>query len=288
MTALASSELNLYAADNQGSIIVLEKSGLSEVETYQSHSKTYLHSLFIDDHYLYGGSIWTDCTIGVYDLKTLDNVATLDGPLGTIFCLISDETHLFSGAGDSRVVIWSKKDWSELGSVSGQRHFVLSLTVDKDHIYAGGIDDCTNVFKRDDLEQVASLEGHNSNVLALAVDDNYLYSGSGEIWWGGPGSPRPPKFESSIRVWDKNDWSCVSVLNDHTDNVNSIALDHTFVYSISDDATLRVYSKSDWTEVLCVKVPVMRIDSITLDDDAVYIACSDGSIRQLMKSQIED
>ena len=78
------------------------------------------------------------------------------------------------------------------------------------------------------------------------------------------------------------------MLNDHTDNVNSIALDHKFVYSISDDATLRVYSKADWTEVLCVKVPVMRIDSLALDENAVYIACSDGSIRCLLKSQIED
>lgn len=207
MTTLAVCDLNLYAADNQGSIVAWKKPGFSEIETYQSHSKTYLYSLCADDHYLYGGSIWTDCTIGVYDKETLDVIETLDGPLGTIFCLVSDDAHLFSGAGDSRVVVWSKKDWSEIGSVSGQRHFILSLAIDKDHIYAGGIDDCTNVFTRDDLEQVTSLEGHGSNILSLAVDDKFLYSGSGEIWWGGPGSPRPPKFESSVRVWDKKDWS---------------------------------------------------------------------------------
>ncbi len=240
----------------------------------------------MDEQYLYGGSIWTDCTIGIYDKNTLDVLEVLEGPLGTIFCLDSDESCLFSGAGDSRVDIWKKNDWSLIDTISGQKHFILSLTTDKNYIYAGGIDDCTNVFNREDLEQIASLEGHNSNILSLATDENYLYSGSGELWWGGPGSPRPPRFESSVRIWDKKDWSCVSVLDGHTDNVNSVAIDGVFVYSISDDKTLRVYSKSDWAEVLCIKVPG-RIEVLTLDDSSVYMGCSDGSIRQLLKTQIE-
>ena len=117
--------------------------------------------------------------------------------------------------------------------------------MDRKYIFAGGIDDCINVFTRDELNQVASLEGHNSNILSLTSDDDYLYSGSGELWWGGPGSPRPPEFESSIRVWDKKDWSCVAVLQGHTDNVNDVATDKKYVYSISDDSTLRVYLKKD-------------------------------------------
>jgi WD40 repeat protein len=159
--------------------------------------------------------------------------------------------------------------------------------IDKKYIYAGGIDDCTNVFDREDHEQVASLEGHDSNILSLAVDDDYLYSGSGEIWWGGPGSPRPPQFESAIRVWDKRDWSCVCVLEGHSDNVNAISVDEKFVYSISDDASLRVYSKSDWMEVYTVQLPVARIDALTIDKNSLYLGCSDGSIRHLLKKQIE-
>ncbi len=266
--------------------MIWKKSDSSESRQFQSHSKTYLLSLLTDEHYLYGGSTWEDATIGIYDRKKLDLVRTLDGPQGSVFCLASDDLHLFSGDGGSRVIIWDKADWSVSGSVNGQRHFVLSLAIDYNYIYAGGIDDCTNVFSRDGLDRITSLEGHGSNILSLAVDDAYVYSGSGELWWGGPGSPRPPKFESSVRVWDKKDWSCVSVLDGHTDNVNSVAIDGVFVYSISDDKTLRVYSKSDWTEVLCIKVPG-RIEVLTLDDSSVYFGCSDGSIRQLLKTQIE-
>ncbi|MHA2025578.1 MAG: WD40 repeat domain-containing protein [Candidatus Thorarchaeota archaeon] len=285
---MTNDEHNLYVSNNQGFITVFEKSGQTDSQSHQCHSKTYLKSLLVDDDFLYGGSIWTDCTVGVYDKKTLDVLEILEGPLGTIFCLVSADSFLFSGAGDSRVDIWNKADWSLVGTVSGQRHFILSLVIDSDFIYAGGIDDCTNVFSRKTLDQVASLEGHNSNILALAVDDDFLYSGSGELWWGGPGSPRPAKFESSIRVWQKKDWSCVSVLEGHTDNVNAISLDNEFVYSISDDASFRVYSKKDWTEILCVQVSALRIDALTIDETAIYLGCSDGSIRQLLKSDIEN
>ena len=253
----------------------------------KSHSSTYLHSLFADDQYLYGGTIWDDCSIKVYDRTNIELIRSLEGFTGTVFVLLSDDRHLVSGSGDSRVIVWNKGNWSEAGSFSGQKHFVLSLALDKEYIYAGGIDDCTNVFSRDDLSQVTSLEGHESNVLSLACDEKYLYSGSGEIWWGGPGSPRPPEFESAVRVWDKNDWSCVAVLEGHTDNVNAIATDSRFVYSISDDSTLRLYSKKDWSETLCIAVDVMRIESMTTDTNSVYIGCSDGSVRQLSKVSID-
>ncbi|MGY5864584.1 MAG: hypothetical protein RTV41_08260 [Candidatus Thorarchaeota archaeon] len=288
ITALTNDSQNLYVANDKGIITVLEKPGLVDSQSHQCHSKTYLTSLLNDDDFLYGGSIWTDCTVGIYDKKTLDVIEILEGPSGTIFCLVSDDSTLLSGAGDSRVDIWRKADWSHIGTVSGQQHFILSLVIDSDYIFAGGIDDCTNVFSRETLDQVVSLEGHNSNILSLAVDDDYLYSGSGELWWGGPGSPRPSKFESSVRVWQKKDWSCVSVLEDHTDNVNAISLDSEYIYSISDDATLRIYSKNDWTEILCVQVPALRIDALTIDETTVYLGCSDGSIRHLLKSKIEN
>ena len=252
-----------------------------------SHSSSYLYSLFADNQYLYGGTIWDDCSIKVYNGTNLELIRSLEGFTGTVFVLLSDDHHLFSGSGDSRVIVWDKKDWSEVGSFSGQRHFVLSLAIDKEYIYAGGIDDCTNVFSRDDLGQVTALEGHKSNVLSLACDEEYMYSGSGEIWWGGPGSPRPPEFESAIRVWDKSDWSCVAVLEGHTDNVNAIATDSRFVYSISDDSTLRLYSKEDWSENLCITLEAMRIEFMTTDEGSIYIGCSDGSVRQFSKTGID-
>jgi WD40 repeat protein len=286
LTALANDNLNLYASDDVGRIISWKKHELYTYKQVPSHSTTYLQSLHVDNDYLFGGTTWNDCSIRIYEKSNLELKHTLEGPLGTVFVFASDDDYLFSGSGDSRVIIWNKKDWSEAGFVSGQRHFILSLAIDEDYIFAGGIDDCTNVFARDDLSQVASLEGHDSNVLSLTCDDAYLYSGSGELWWGGPGSPRPPEFESAVRVWDKKDWSCVAVLQGHSDNVNAIATDHEFVYSISDDATFRVYSKDDWSEKLCIEVDVVRIDAMTTDENFVYLGCSDGSVRRFPKSDL--
>ena len=287
MTALANDDLHLYSADNSGMISVWKKPELDQFKQVQSQSSTYLLSLFADNQNLYGGTIWNDCSIKVYDKLSLELKQTLEGPLGSVFVFASDDQYLFSGSGDSRVILWNKEDWSEAGFVSGQRHFILSLAVDDNYIFAGGIDDCTNVFARDDLSQVTSLEGHDANILSLVCDDKYLYSGSGELWWGGPGSPRPREFESAVRVWDKKDWSCIAVLWGHTDNVNAIASDYSYVYSISDDATLRVYSKKDWSEVHCLEVEATRIDDMTTDKNFIYIGCSDGSVRQLSKTNLE-
>jgi hypothetical protein len=267
-------------------IRVLKKPELNLYRQAQYHGTTYFISLLADDKYLYGGTVWNDCSIKVYDKSNFDVKTSLEGHLGTVFTLVQQRHHLYSGSGDSRVIIWNRDDWGEVGSFSGQRHFVLSLAADEKYIYAGGIDDCTNVFTQDDYTQVISLEGHDANVLSLASDDAYLYSGSGELWWGGPGSPRPPRFESAVRVWDKRDWSCIAVLKGHSDNVNAIVTDAQFVYSVSDDSTLRVYAKKDWAEKLCLKVDATRILSMAIDVSFVYIGCSDGSIRQLQKTSI--
>ncbi|MFW9795818.1 MAG: WD40 repeat domain-containing protein [Candidatus Thorarchaeota archaeon] len=267
-------------------ITVWKKSNLRTFEQFQSKSSTYLKSLLVDDHYLYGGTLWNDCSIKLYDKSSLELLNSFEGSQGTVFALVSDHSNLFCGSGDSRVTIWNKDDWSELGSFRGQKHFVLSLSIDENYIYAGGIDDCTNVFSRDDHSQVVSLRGHESNVLSLACDKRFLYSGSGELWWGGPGSPRPPQFESAIRVWDKKDWSCVAILEGHTDNVNAVSVASNYVFSISDDSTLRIYSKKDWSETLCVHVDTRRIDAMTSDDRSVFIGCADGTIRQLSKHAI--
>jgi len=277
----------LYSCDNSGAITVWKKSDFDIYKQVPSQSSTYLLSLLADNQYLYGGTIWEDCSIKIYDALNLELIETLVGPMGSIFAFASDDHYLFSGSGDSRVIIWNKNDWSEAGFFSGQRHFVLSLAVDKEYIFAGGIDDCTNVFARDDLSQVTSLEGHDSSILSLASDDKYLYSGSGELWWGGPGSPRPPQFESSVRVWDKTDWSCSAVLLGHTANVNAIATDDRFVYSVSDDSTLRIFSKKDWSAILTLEVNTRRIESMTTDEDSIYIGSSDGLIRQFLKSHLE-
>ena len=285
VTALAVDSKNLYASDSDGGITVWDKSQLDSPRIIPGQTSTQIISLHSDGLNLYSGSISGDPVIRIYN-QDLDLIDILKGHVGTVFDITSDKQHLVTGSGDATIRVWKKEHWTSIKSIVAQTHFVLSVALDENYIYAGGIDNCTNVFSRKDFKRVASLYGHESTILSLSEDEKYVYSGSGELWWGGPGSPRPPEFESAIRVWDKKNWNCVQVLKGHNDNVNSLGVDDSFVYSASDDGTVRVYSKSDWTEVMTLNSGVGRIIDLKHDENHVYFGCADGNIRYILKTDL--
>jgi WD40 repeat protein len=285
VSAVAVDDRSLYAADSDGSLTIWKKPLFDSPEILPGQTSTRIESLLSDGQYLFSGSISGDTVIRIYD-QDLDLIHIITGHVGTIFDMSTDDRHLVTGSGDATVKIWDKSDWSQIGSIAAQTHFVLSVALDGEYIYAGGIDNCTNIFSRTTCERVASLHGHEANVLSLAVDDKFVYSGSGELWWGGPGSPRPSVFESAIRVWDKNDWSCVQVLLGHRDNINALAVDRQFIYSASDDSTIRVYSKADWSEIATINVGLGNIIDMTHDDKFLYFGCADGNVRYISKDRL--
>ncbi|MGY5872840.1 MAG: hypothetical protein RTV72_11385 [Candidatus Thorarchaeota archaeon] len=287
VTAIAVDDENLYASDSDGGLTVWEKSRFDSPKYIPGQTSTQIISLHSDGQYLYSGSDSGDPVVRVYSLD-LDLIEVLKGHVGTVFDITTDSHHLFTGSGDATVKIWTKDDWRSIVSISAQTHFVLTIVIDEKNIYAGGIDNCTNIFSRSDSRRIISLHGHEANVLSLAVDENYVYSGSGELWWGGPGSPRPSVFESAVRVWDKKNWICVQILKGHNDNVNALEVDKSYVYSVSDDGTLRVYSKSDWQEVTIVDSGAGVIGDLVQDNEHVYFGCADGNIRYILKSDIGD
>ncbi|TFG33678.1 hypothetical protein EU527_07265 [Candidatus Thorarchaeota archaeon] len=285
VNVIAVDSQQLYAADNQGNLSIWKKTMLDSPIVIPSQTSTQIESLHSDDKYLYTGSIASDSVIRVHN-QDLVLIKVLEGHVGTIFDLASDESVLATGSGDATVKLWRKNDWNLIGSIDAQTHFVLCVAIDRNFIYAGGIDNCVNVFNRDEYSRMMSLYGHHANVLSLATDEGFVYSGSGELWWGGPGSPRPSIFESAIRVWDKKDWTCVATLEGHTDNINAISVDSQYVYSASDDGTVRVFSKSDWSFQVSIDPGVGRIQDLVHDDRHVYFACADGNIRYVSKGNI--
>ena len=282
VSAVAVDDYSLYAADSEGNLTIWSKPGLDSPDILPGQTLTQIESLLSDGQYLYSGSISGDTVIRVYNLD-LDLIHIIKGHVGTIFDMSVDDQHLLTGSGDATVKMWDKSDWSQVCSIVAQTHFVLSVALDDDYIYAGGIDNCTNVFSRASLKRVTSLHGHDANILSLTTDERYAYSGSGELWWGGPGSPRPSVFESAIRVWDKRDWSCVEVLSGHRDNINALAVDTNYVYSASDDSTVRVYSKADWSEVASIDIGLGRVIDLVHDAKFLYFGCSDGNVRYIAK-----
>ncbi|MBN2229485.1 MAG: hypothetical protein JW779_07795 [Candidatus Thorarchaeota archaeon] len=283
--AIAVDDDNLYIASSTGNLAIWKKPEFVSPMIIPGQTSTQIESLLTDGQYLYSGGITGDTTIRIYD-RDLVLVHIVRGHAGTIFDMACDNNHLISGSGDATVKIWLKDDWNLEASILAQAHFVLTVALDSSYIYAGGIDNCTNVFNRSSMKRITSLHGHDANILSLDVDDQFVYSGSGELWWGGPGSPRPSSFESAIRVWDKSDWSCVAVLGGHRDNVNAIGNDSRYVYTASDDGTARIYSKSDWSEVTSIDFGVGRVIGLTKDTETIFYACADGNIYHLSLSTL--
>lgn len=283
--AIAVDSRQVYVADSQGFLSIWKKPGLGLPIIVTGQTSTQIESLHSDDKYLYTGCITGDTVVRIYN-QDLDLLKILDEHVGTIFGLATDENTLATGSGDATVKLWAKGDWTLIKSINAQTHFVLCVSLDSDYVYAGGIDNCVNVFDRDGNNQIASLYGHDANILSIAIDDQYVYSGSGELWWGGPGSPRPSIFESTVRVWDKTSWTCIAILEGHTDNINAISVDSKYVYSASDDGTVRVFSKHDWSSQALIDLGIGAILDLCHDDRYVYFACSDGNVRYILKNSI--
>jgi WD40 repeat protein len=228
----------------------------------------------------------SDNTVRIWDKPSLDSVATLEGHSGPPHSIAVDSSRIYTGATDGSVMIWDLDNFEEIDRIDAQEHFVLTVEVDDNFIYAGGLDNCTHVFDKKTCDYVVTLEGHDATVFAVKADEGYVYTCSGEIWWGGPGSPRPSKFESAIRVWDKQDWTCIKRLDGHSDNVNTLALDRHYVYSVSDDRTLRIYLKDSWKQHVVAHLDALRVKGLAVDSTHVYVGGSDLIVRCILKDDL--
>ncbi|NHI83977.1 MAG: hypothetical protein EAX81_06725 [Candidatus Thorarchaeota archaeon] len=125
--------------------------------------------------------------------------------------------------------------------------------------------------------------GHNVDVFSLAIDDEFVYSDSGEVWWGDIGSSHSSSFETTIRVWKKT-WECMSVLEGHSDNANSISVNDKAVYSTSDNGTIRAIFKADWTFAGVVDLGVGPLKCIAIDRKDLYTCDKSEEVYRVPKA----
>ncbi len=287
MTGVRVDDNKMYSIGQDGMLVVWRKKDLAHLKT-TSIPDVPFSSLEIDDNHLYVGSTYMDSVVRVWNKDSYDLVATLENEKAPIQCITSLGEFLFSCDSSGAARIWDKSDFSCVKTLDVGQPILLSITADTSYIYVGGIGNQTNVYSRDDYSLIAELTGHDASVFSLEVNSEYVFSGSGEIWWGGPGSPRPSTFESAIRMWKKNVWQCVALFEGHSDNINALAVDDEHLYSVSDDCTLRVYRILDQSSLAVIDFDVMAINDITLDNDSVYIACRDRTVRKIPKSVLTE
>jgi WD40 repeat protein len=276
ITGLAFDQDHIYSVSNDGHLMMWESRGCRLLQTKQVSAEGVL---------CIGGS-YREPFAEVLDKKRLEKVTTLAGHSGSVLALAMADDRVFTASADGTVGVWSKDDWTSIALICTGQPIVQAIAVDASYIYVGGIDDIINVYSRSDLAHVVDLSGTGADIFSLAVDNHYLYSGSGEVWWGGPGSPRPSTFESAVRVWDKITWECIHTLHGHSDNVNALALDGTDLYSVSDDGTLRVYSTSDWTTTHTLGFESDALNGVVVDEDSIYMGSKTGKVIHVQKSAL--
>lgn len=272
----------LYSIDRGGNFYIWEiGSSKNTVLKYQlpvcEHG---LESLCYDNEYIYIGGVYTDSKIWIWDKKHIREEAVMTHHQNSILDMSVKKDTLVCGSADGSISIIEIPNWDEPQFLETDQKILQAIDIDKHYIYAGGIGNKVSIFRIDNHDLVAELIGHEATIFSLSDDEKFVYSSSGEIWWGGPGSPRPTSFESAIRIWKKNNWECVSILEGHKDNVNDVMVDRENVYSVSDDGTLRIYSKEDWSQKIVVEID-QRINAISLDADSIFLACGDSSIIQI-------
>jgi WD40 repeat protein len=282
INALAIDNDRLYSVGSKGNLMLWFQETLRQQDTIHVIDSG-LESITVDDDYLYVGSVADDNSIRVWMKKGMTSVITLKDTYSSFLSLTTTPNEIVAGRSNGYLDLWNRFDWVKVVSIPSKQNIVLSVKVDERYLYAGGIDDFISIFDLNTFGHVANLEGHNADVFSLAVDSEYLYSGSGEVWWGGPGSPRPSSFESAIRVWKKDSWECVMTLEGHTDNVNEIAFDEDAVYSVSDDGTLRAYSKNDWSSTF-VDLESGPLKAMVHDSSHIYIGGNTGEIWRIPKA----
>ncbi|MGY5876052.1 MAG: hypothetical protein RTU30_09920 [Candidatus Thorarchaeota archaeon] len=287
MTGVRVGDYNVYSTGQDGTFVVWRKSDLSHLKTI-SIPDVPLSSIEIDRNYLYVGSTYMDSVVRVWNRNGYNLVDTLENDRSPIQCIKSLGELLFACDSRGTARIWDKSDFSCVKMLDVGQPILLSITADTSYIYVGGIGNQTNVYSRDDYSLIAELTGHHASVFSLEVNNDYVFSGSGELWWGGPGSPRPSTFESAIRMWKKDDWRCIALFEGHSDNINALAVDGEYLYSVSDDSTLRVYRISDQSSLAVIDFDGMAMNDITLDQDSVYIACRDRTVRKIPKSALTE
>ncbi len=286
INALATDGNLLYSVSSNGSLATWSMETLRRLGALKA-SKEILLSIALDSEYIFVGSSSSEGSLGVWRKDDFSPVVSIKDEFSSILGLSVTETEVVAARSSGSLDFYALNDWTKVASLDTQQDIATTLTIDDEYIFVGGINDFVTVFKARSYSHVTNLEAHFADIFSLCSDGEHLLSGSGEVWWGGPGSPRPPSFESAIRVWKKGTWECVKVLEGHSDNVNAISADDKRIYSISDDGTLRAYAKWDWMQTI-IPLSDRPLKSMISFDDYLYVCDGRGRMMRITKSVFEN
>lgn len=217
----------LYTAGDDHTIRVWDVNTWQGTECVSDAHDNIICAMAASKEYLFTASfslikIWT-----LNGIKLKTTISSLDHWVRTLV-LSSDKAVLYSGSHNA-VNIWDTTEpFSSLGKVDHEFGSIYALALTDLHIIVGTADHSVQIFDLATKKHLKELTGHMSAVQSLIASPSgrFLFSASSD---------------STIQIWNLENFLPIHALRRHEGSVNTIALRGDILLSGSEDREIKIF-----------------------------------------------
>jgi WD40 repeat protein len=181
-----------------------------------------------------------DKTMRVWNMIDYTCMYELKSHTGNIIdILLIDNCNILSASDDRTIRLWDSKNEYKCIRIYEDCKATIScfISIQSNLIVSGSDDKLIRVWDIN-AKLLSYLQGHTGKITCIVgLDDKLLASAAKEY---------------KIRVWELNTYSCLRILDGHSDTINVLLYEYGKIISASTDYTVRVYDSND--DFKCINV----------------------------------
>lgn len=210
-------------------------------ETLAAHGASVITCLHLDEiaGVLISGS--DNGSVGLWSLRTGENIRALTGHQGGVWALAARYPILVTGSTDRTLIVWDLTSGARLADLVGHSSTVRCVLIIGDEgqptgthvraVVSGSRDGTVRVWDIRTGNCQHILTGHTASVRCLAPwGTEHVVSGS---------------YDGTLRVWNVRTGQCTAVCAGHDGKVYSVATSSEYIFSGGMDAKIRVWRPTD-------------------------------------------
>ena len=198
----------------------------------------------------------TEGTIKLWNVSTLESIATLEGHTGSVTSVAysPDGSTLASGSWDNTVKLWDIATRTEIATLEGHTNQVLSIAFSPDGttLASGSVRGVRlwDVAMRKEVALLRARHRNEAHSVAFSPDGTILASGAWE----------------KVKLWDIATRAEIATLEGHTGGITSVAfsLDGTTLASGSFDRTILLWDMSPYVTPVVI-IPDANLRAVIRD-----------------------